>query len=343
VPDLGRPATAIPSAFAQLGRRRAIAGLALLLLLLASLAGALADTTGGTASLRGGAASVALSVAGTLVGLLVVVFAAAIVYAMAAKRVGPADSEAPVRSPFWRGVTIALLMPIVIGIIVLLRRHRPHRQAASIAPSSLHLPTTGSAHSAIHFVPAASGATIGFVALVVALVILSSWLHARRRGRHWDLLEILRNPKEPTHIIGPRSPLAQSLATVCVPDPEEETDPRRAVVAAYVAMTHAAADAGAERRGAETPSEFLQRLLAALGASQDAARRLTFLFETARYSSKPFGETLRADAIGALRQVQDELASSASAGSGLAAAGLAGSTATRPRSAGAGGWIVAPP
>ena len=72
-------------------------------------------------------------------------------------------------------------------------------------------------------------------------------------------------------------------------------------------MTYAAAAAGARRRGDETPSEFLQRLLDSLGASHEAARRLTSLFETARYSTKVFEETRRSDAIEALRQIRADL------------------------------------
>ncbi|MHB1511523.1 MAG: DUF4129 domain-containing protein, partial [Acidimicrobiales bacterium] len=62
------------------------------------------------------------------------------------------------------------------------------------------------------------------------------------------------------------------------------------------------------RRSSETASEFLQRLLASLGSSRDAAARLTSLFEAARYSSHSFDDTLRLDAITALRRVQLDLA-----------------------------------
>jgi len=323
---LGRPATAIPAATARDGPRRAAALLLLLFLLLASLAGALSDTSKGTSSLRGGATSVVLSVAATLVGLLVVVFGAAVLYAAATKRRGSPGIDGARRSTFRRSVVVALLLPVIAGIILLLHRHHPGKQPAGILPSPLRLPPAGSHRSIVHFVPSASFATLGFVALGVAVVVLSSFLRARRGGKAWNLAGILHSRNEPSSLIGPRSPLARSLATVRVPDPEEETDPRRAVVAAYLAMTHAAADAGAERRGHETPAEFLRRLLATLGTSQEAACRLTALFETARYSSKPFAETLRFDAINALRTVQAELAAPEAGGSGPPARGVGGAS-----------------
>jgi len=322
--DLGRPATAIPSAFDGAGTRRAGAVLVLLLLLLGALAGALSDTASGAAQLRGGAASIALSVAATLIGMAIVVFAAIVVWSFLTSPRGSSESATRVRGPFWRGMIVALLIPIIFGIILLLHRHRPARHAALLAGST-HVPAAGPHRSPVHFVPSASFTTIGVVALIAGVAIMWAWLQGRRHGRHWDLGEFIRTRAVPS--VGTESPLslAQSLATVRVPDPEEETDPRKAVVAAYLAMTHVAAEAGAERRAHETPAEFLQRLLSSLGSSGGAARRLTFLFETARYSSKPVQETLRSDAIDALRRVQEELATAAPAGEGPAGSGVAGS------------------
>ncbi|MGC9963455.1 MAG: DUF4129 domain-containing protein [Acidimicrobiales bacterium] len=300
------PPTTIPPAAGRTGARGAATALALLLLLVAVLAGSLSQTAHGTASLRGGAASIALTVAVTLVGLFVVVFGVLVFYGLATSPRGSSEREGIARRPFWRGIAVALVLPVIAVIILLLHRNRVGRPASRITTSPSTATPSGPHHSSVHFVPAASLSKVAIVVLLGLVIALGTWLAARRHGKDWNLGDILRS-RGATAPTGSTAVLAESIGEVRVPDPEEEVDPRRAVVAAYVAMTSAAATAGAARRHDETASEFLERLLSALGASHAAARRLTYLFETARYSTQPFEETLRSDAIAALRQVQAEL------------------------------------
>jgi hypothetical protein len=327
--DLGRPATASPSLLGGGARRAGAAIVLLLLLLVAALAGSLSDTAHGTASLRGTAASIALTVAVTVVGILIVVFTGLILYGLATSPRGSSAANGAVRRPFWRGALIALVIPIIVGILLLLHRRKPNSAATRITTSSSPVRSSANGHSSVHFVASASVGTVAVVVLLVLVLLGLAWWQARRLGRDWNLGDLLTDRNAAA--LGSPSRLGEVLATVRVADPEEETDPRRAVVAAYVAMTQAAAEAGAERRSDETPAEFLRRLLSSLGASHEAARRLTYLFETARYSTRPFEETFRFDAISALRQVQDELRDSSDvtsagvAGSGMAGAGVAGS------------------
>jgi hypothetical protein len=300
------------------------------MLLLGVLAGGLSDTSGGTASLKGGAASVVVSVGVTLVGMAVLVFALVLLWSFAKNPRGSSDSDGPVRTPFWRRMAFVLLIPGFAALFLYLHRHsRPRHVARFALPPASGLANSAH-HSLVHFVPSASVATIGVIVAILAILASLAWLRARRRGKAWNLGEFLRSREDVTTDAASPLLLAQSFAGVHVPDPDEEADPRKAVVAAYLAMTHAAAGAGAERWTHETPAEFLQRLLASLGTSQEAARRLTFLFETARYSTRPFEETLRSDAITALRQIQRELrestsgtAESGAAGSGAGGVGLA--------------------
>ena len=278
----------------------------LLVLLVAVVAGSLSDTAHGTATLRGGAASIAPTVAVTLVGIFVVGFGLLVLYGLATSPRGSSEREGPVRRPFWRSIAVALILPVIAAIILLLHRNRVPHAISRITTSSSRPAPAGPHHLSVHFVPAASLSTVAIVLALGLGLALAAWLGARRLGKHWSLGDILHHRDEAAPASG--AVLAESLAAVRVPDPDEEADPRRAVVAAYVAMTTAAATAGAARRYDETPSEFLERLLASLGASRQAAQRLTYLFETARYSTRPFEETLRAHAIDALHQVQAELA-----------------------------------
>lgn len=86
----------------------------------------------------------------------------------------------------------------------------------------------------------------------------------------------------------------------------EEPDPRRAVIRAYGAMTAQLGVWGLPRRPSETPFEFLERTLVGLGASAGAARRLTVLFERARFSDHPITGAHKTEAVDALRRLHVE-------------------------------------
>ncbi|MDQ3783279.1 MAG: DUF4129 domain-containing protein [Actinomycetota bacterium] len=85
------------------------------------------------------------------------------------------------------------------------------------------------------------------------------------------------------------------------------TDPRAAVIACYGRMMRAAAAAGVERRASDTPLEALHRLLENHGVTEPSARRLTLLFERAKFSNHPIDETMGTDALDALLEVRSEL------------------------------------
>jgi hypothetical protein len=82
---------------------------------------------------------------------------------------------------------------------------------------------------------------------------------------------------------------------------------RRAIIAAYARMETALAVAGLPRAVAEAPFEYLERTLLELEASAQAARRLTDLFERAKFSQHDPDEAMRDEAIDALIAVRDDL------------------------------------
>jgi hypothetical protein len=92
-----------------------------------------------------------------------------------------------------------------------------------------------------------------------------------------------------------------------IDDLRRDPNLRRAIIAAYARMEDALARAGLERSPAEAPYEYLERALVELDASADAARRLTDLFERAKFSHHEPAETMRTEAIDALVAVRDEL------------------------------------
>ncbi|HYA09107.1 MAG TPA: DUF4129 domain-containing protein, partial [Gaiellaceae bacterium] len=90
-------------------------------------------------------------------------------------------------------------------------------------------------------------------------------------------------------------------------DLRNEPDLRRAIIAAYARMERALAGAGLARRPAETPLEYMERALTSLDTSAAGVRRLTVLFEWAKFSQHEPEPAMRDEAIDALIAVRDEL------------------------------------
>jgi hypothetical protein len=128
--------------------------------------------------------------------------------------------------------------------------------------------------------------------LLLALAVLAAGMRRRlppppRRGRAPELLS---------------AALDESLD-----DLRSDPDLRSAIVAAYARMEAALAAAGLPRRPAEAPLEYLERALLELDTSAGAIRRLTELFEWAKFSPHEPEPSMRDDAVDALAAVRDEL------------------------------------
>ena len=90
-------------------------------------------------------------------------------------------------------------------------------------------------------------------------------------------------------------------------DLRAERDPRRAVVAAYARMEKALAAYGLPRNAAEAPAEYLDRVLSGIDVPPDAIRRLTALFERAKFSQHDVDANMKEQAIDALQIAREEL------------------------------------
>jgi hypothetical protein len=96
-----------------------------------------------------------------------------------------------------------------------------------------------------------------------------------------------------------------------IDDLEAEPDARRAVIAAYARMEGVLGRHGLRRKPSETPLEYLQRILLGLTERADAVRRLTSLFEQAKFSRRAIDDSMKQDAISALREIRDDMEASA--------------------------------
>jgi hypothetical protein len=90
-------------------------------------------------------------------------------------------------------------------------------------------------------------------------------------------------------------------------DLETITDPRAAVLACYARLQSAVEVAGIDRRPSDAPLELLDRLIEDGRVDPNAARRLTDLFEVARFSPHDVDETMRREAMAALQALRREL------------------------------------
>ncbi len=130
---------------------------------------------------------------------------------------------------------------------------------------------------------------LGLIALGVAAALLA----ARRRTSALDA-----------------DLVAETLADVLddtLDDLRAETDPRRAVIAAYARLERALSAHGFPRRRAETQQEYVARILGDLDVDRRAVQRLTDLFTQAKFSQHEVDEGMKEEAIAALEQVRDEL------------------------------------
>lgn len=191
--------------------------------------------------------------------------------------------------------TLALLLAFtfVIGPLWLHRHPEPgpagNLLPTTTAPGAVPGGGTGQLHP--------SGQPAWSVVAAVSLLVLAS-----------ALLVVTVRTRRP---VGPRPPpdLDQEI-TAALEDLDAlaaDPDHRRVVIRAYARMERALARTGASRAASETPREFLGRALTMLGASAGPARRLTDLFEQARFSTHPVDAGMRAEASLALRAVQAEL------------------------------------
>ena len=199
-----------------------------------------------------------------------------------------------------RTVAIVLAMCVLVAFIgrhINLRRlHLPRSPAATSTPSGVQQPptqtstTTRIASSPVHF------QWPELVVILGVLVVLGG-LVATRRLRHRSALEWRQTAPEVL-----AAALDESLD-----DLRAEPDLRRAIVAAYARMEITLAAAGVPRRPAEAPLEYVERALLALDTSAAAVRRLTDLFEWARFSHHEPESAMRDEAVDALVAVRDEL------------------------------------
>jgi hypothetical protein len=107
-----------------------------------------------------------------------------------------------------------------------------------------------------------------------------------------------------------REGLSEGLVVVLyetLDDLRAEPDPRRAIIAAYARLERFLAANGVPRQAAETPDEYVPRVLHDLELEPSSVERLTALFKRAKFSQHDVDTAMKEEAIGALETLRDEL------------------------------------
>jgi hypothetical protein len=182
------------------------------------------------------------------------------------------------------------------------RYHFRSHPRPPVEQQALRNPAKRSTHKEAAASPAAHHAQLRLAPLLAILgaggVAFAAFLVAERRRKR-------RLPRDFNVVEALSDVLDETLD-----DLRTETDPRRAVIAAYARMERALAAHGFPRRRFEAPHEYLGRVLGELSGGRLAAARLTALFERARFSPHEIDAAMKAEAIEAIESLQADLAAS---------------------------------
>lgn len=199
----------------------------------------------------------------------------------------------------WHGNVLAgvFFFSLIIAGIAILRKFRPgDGPQTGPAGNTGQTPTDPDGAGRVPTIDPASidWLVVGlvFFAALVGFAILAAVL-VRPKGRSMPELEARKE--------------LERMLDETLDDLRRERDPRKAVIAAYARMERSLGSYGLARRPAEAPLEYLGRVLAELTGSAAAARRLTRLFERAKFSEHSIDARMKEDAIAAVGAVRDEL------------------------------------
>lgn len=211
--------------------------------------------------------------------------------------------------PFpWKDTLVTVFLAVVLAAVLavisgLVKRHGNPDMTTTTIKAGRRVLRSGKGASLAYYQWPLVGLAAVVAGAVVLLLVRRLWAErvGGARGRLGHRARAL--PAEES------GPDAQVLAALedSLEEIQRETDPRRAVIRAYMKMGQILADRGLGRLDHEAPVEYLNRALVGIRLSRAAAERLTDLFVRARFSTHAVDPQLKNDAIAALTAVRDEL------------------------------------
>jgi len=134
---------------------------------------------------------------------------------------------------------------------------------------------------------------LGIVALLVGVSLTAFLRHKARRSKLLTEVKLVQELRE--------------VLDETLDDLRNETDPRKAVIAAYARMERILAAHGLPRRPSEAPREYLERVLVELQVTKRAVERLTELFARAKFSQHEVDPQMKEEAIEALVDLREQI------------------------------------
>jgi hypothetical protein len=202
----------------------------------------------------------------------------------------------PERTPLW--VQFVTLILVVLAVVALQNQGVFDRiqgdRADELAEESANASPRPDSGEEVE-----RSATLGVV-VTIALVLLLGWILLLS-------VSVLRRDRRVRVALDPETEALLEGVDAGIDDLSRIADARAAVIACYGRMEAALAAAGIPRRPSEAPLEFLARVLLERDIVGPSATTLTSLFERARFSTHDVDESMRADALGALRDVREQI------------------------------------
>ena len=200
---------------------------------------------------------------------------------------------------FQNFLTVVFFLLIAV-IVVYIKRHHGHifgNNNSALEKAGDTLKNAQAPQQATKYAPHFEW-LVFWIAVAGATVMAAAYLITRYRRK--------RRRPAPLELPTVTEDLAASMSD-SIDDLEAETDARAAVIAAYARMEGVLARHGLRRQPSEAPLEYLRRILLGITARADAVTRLTGLFEQAKFSLHDIDASMKDDAIGALREIRDDL------------------------------------
>lgn len=196
-------------------------------------------------------------------------------------------------------VTVLAIGVLILPVTLLVRHYVKYNGGGGVQPPALPgTGTNGSARGAhrekqpeFQWLPALIVGSLIFGAAGAGVIIV---VLKRQRGADWEREAALMHALDEV--------LEDTLE-----DLRGERDPRKAVIGAYARMEKLFAAHQVPREEAETPQQYVGRVLDRLQVSSFAVRRLTSLYERARFSPHSVDRSMKDDAITALEGLRAEL------------------------------------
>ncbi|MBN1172488.1 MAG: DUF4129 domain-containing protein [Micromonosporaceae bacterium] len=153
----------------------------------------------------------------------------------------------------------------------------------------------------------------GLIAVVALFVVLSicgivGWIMVRRRVAAAGPEPVVVTRRDAPRKARRASTVVEAVEAGLSDLSDTDADPRKAVIACWVRLERVAAAVGAPKHLGDSPTDLVVRLLHGHSVSGEALEDLAVVYREARFATDEIDESMRAEAVAALRQIRAELA-----------------------------------